>query len=35
MTKEFQADYLDRYEGVQVTTHQVSQFDHFSVVKML
>ena len=32
MTEELQADYLDRYEGVQVQICQVSQFDDSSAV---
>ena len=32
MTEELQADYLDRYEGVQAWIHQVSQFDDSSAV---
>ena len=32
MTEELQADYLDRYEGVQSWIHQVSQFDDSSAV---
>ena len=32
MIEELQADYLDRYEGVQVHIHQVSQFDNCSAL---
>ena len=32
MTEELQADYLDRYEGVQAQIHQVGQFDAYSAV---
>ena len=32
LTEQLQADYLDRYEGVQAQTHQVCQFDYSNVV---
>ena len=32
MTEQLQADYLDRYEGVQAQIHQACQFDDSSAV---
>ena len=32
MTEQVQADYLDKYKGVQAQIHQVSKFYHSGIV---